>query len=423
VLVVAPHPDDETLGSGARWHELVHEGHDVHVVVVTMGDDFRVDAEAVFQTLRPNAHTYRALGELRARESEAACRLLGLPSGHLHFLGLPDGGTAELFLRYWDEDYHDERTATERDPYLNTAFPGIRYQGLKELWALRELLKVVRPATVILPHPYDHHPDHWASHAFAVLALESLRQEGYGFAQHVVQLQYLVHFPGWPTPMGLDPHAPLLPPAALADAPTAWYPWPLPQPLVELKRAALLQYKTQMQVMAPRLLSFVRRDELFGVSAPAFVSPWHGRWGEVPYTLATAAPVGLAALLQGTTPDERLQVAADAHRLMVHVTSLEGVAAEDRVDLHLALIHPSFPEGVRRLVATLVGRELRAEVLGGEHLSGGKAEVLADRSAVAILPRSWLGEATTFLLGARLHRPNLLPERIPFRLMHMRAQV
>lgn len=35
VIVVAPHPDDETLGVGGTIAKLSKEGHEVHVLVVS----------------------------------------------------------------------------------------------------------------------------------------------------------------------------------------------------------------------------------------------------------------------------------------------------------------------------------------------------------------------------------------------------
>ncbi len=41
LVVVAPHPDDETLAAGGLIQRVLHEGGTVRVVVLTPGDGFR----------------------------------------------------------------------------------------------------------------------------------------------------------------------------------------------------------------------------------------------------------------------------------------------------------------------------------------------------------------------------------------------
>lgn len=77
-LVVAPHPDDETIGAGALIARAVAQGAEVHVVVVTDGAaSHRTDDKA-------------ALVHRRRAEAEAACRQLGLGVDGLTFLLVPD---------------------------------------------------------------------------------------------------------------------------------------------------------------------------------------------------------------------------------------------------------------------------------------------------------------------------------------------
>lgn len=82
VLVLAPHPDDETLVCGGTIARLASEGAHVQVVVVTDGTASRVDLEE---------------GELRRRrrdEARTACDALGVPPPLFH--GFPDGGLEGL---------------------------------------------------------------------------------------------------------------------------------------------------------------------------------------------------------------------------------------------------------------------------------------------------------------------------------------
>lgn len=86
VVVVAAHPDDETLGAGGCLQALHRAGARITVVVAT-------DGEAAFPALDPPAR--RALGRVRRAELAAALRAQGLDDVPVHWLGLPDSGLAD----------------------------------------------------------------------------------------------------------------------------------------------------------------------------------------------------------------------------------------------------------------------------------------------------------------------------------------
>lgn len=88
-LVLAPHPDDETLACGGTVAALARTGTDVRVVVVTDGDGAKVDLPAAEVARR------------RRREVADACRALGVPAPVL--LGLPDGGVTARVAAVADE--------------------------------------------------------------------------------------------------------------------------------------------------------------------------------------------------------------------------------------------------------------------------------------------------------------------------------
>lgn len=83
VVVVAPHPDDETLALGGTMQRLADEGWEVEVVAVT-------DSEASHAV--PGGPP--ALAAVRDAERGAALRALGLGGVAVHRLGLPDTGVA-----------------------------------------------------------------------------------------------------------------------------------------------------------------------------------------------------------------------------------------------------------------------------------------------------------------------------------------
>src|SRR5579872_2311666 len=76
-VVIAPHPDDETLGAGATIMRKVDAGTPVHVVVATDGCKSPVGDPS-------------AVAALRARELAAAASVLGLGPGDVTRLPFVD---------------------------------------------------------------------------------------------------------------------------------------------------------------------------------------------------------------------------------------------------------------------------------------------------------------------------------------------
>jgi len=118
ILVIAPHPDDESLGCGGTL--LLHKqlGHEVRVVFLTDGEKGirKVPAKQV--------------RSIRRQEAHQAASILHIPEDHLDFLGLPDGQVG--------------------------GHAGTHYE-------LREILEKFDPDTIYLPSFLESHPDHYAA--------------------------------------------------------------------------------------------------------------------------------------------------------------------------------------------------------------------------------------------------------------------
>ena len=126
LVVLAAHPDDETLGAGGLIAHCAAAGTQVDVVVATTGEASHP---------RSPTTTPSQLAELRAHEVRAAVQALA-PNARLHLMGLPDGRLAE----------HRERVV----------------QKLSEL--------LVDEAWLLAPWRSDAHPDHGAAGRAARIA-------------------------------------------------------------------------------------------------------------------------------------------------------------------------------------------------------------------------------------------------------------
>ena len=125
-LIVAPHPDDESLGCGGAIALL--RKYEREVVVLTMSDG----------TLsHPNSKKYppEKLRELRESEMCAALEILGVSADKVKF------------LRFKDRSVPNEN-ATDFAAAVET---------------VKEFLIEIQPNTIIVPWRRDPHPDHRAT--------------------------------------------------------------------------------------------------------------------------------------------------------------------------------------------------------------------------------------------------------------------
>ena len=126
VVVFSPHADDESLGCGGLIHQLRSLDREVHIVYLT-------DSGMSHPGSRKFSRADRV--RLREREAQDACRILGVPETHVHFMAQPDG-----------------QLASEWDP----AFAGVVFE-------LLQLVKPWNPDTFVVPWRRDPHEDHRAA--------------------------------------------------------------------------------------------------------------------------------------------------------------------------------------------------------------------------------------------------------------------
>ncbi|MET0811869.1 MAG: bifunctional PIG-L family deacetylase/class I SAM-dependent methyltransferase [Microbacterium sp.] len=122
LLVVAAHPDDETLGVGGSVHRAASQGTSISVIAVTDGEGSHPDSP----TRTPSELAALRRAELRASIDELA------PGAELTFLGVPDGGIRSR--------------SSEVERAVTDAIRSLRAGGSRVL--------------VLAPWPGDGHGDH-----------------------------------------------------------------------------------------------------------------------------------------------------------------------------------------------------------------------------------------------------------------------
>jgi LmbE family N-acetylglucosaminyl deacetylase len=281
LLIVAPHPDDETLCCAGVLERVAHAGGRVSVVWITSGDASELSLLLVDRSLFMTAAAARELAERRMREARAATALLGVPASGQLFLGYPDRGIEVLLGAHRRVPYRARFTGAAAVPYPDAVFPGHPYTGQSLEEDFAAILARVRPTLVLAPSPRDRHPDHSAAGRLALRTLGRLGELA------AVRLWIVHGGEGWPSPRGLYPGLPLTPPPCSLSEPAAAFALEPAEEDVQL--AALRAYDTQMQNLAPFLLAFVRTTELFS-AAPAEASLTAVRAGASPRASDPAPP-------------------------------------------------------------------------------------------------------------------------------------
>jgi LmbE family N-acetylglucosaminyl deacetylase len=255
VLVVAPHPDDETLCCAGYIQRALAAGARVSIVWLTSGDAFELDAVLFERTLRPHGKNLRRLAEVRIAEARAAMATLGVEPSQMLFLGYPDRGLHPLLTDYYTRTFRSKYTGSSNVLYAEALSPGAEYQGRNLERDFDAVLERVQPSIVLAPSPEDRHPDHSAAGELALRALARRQLAG--------RVRFWIVHGGttWPRPHRYRPNLPMPAPAFTADL--GWERFDLTPAERERKLAALRAHRSQMQLMRPFLIAFVRADEIF----------------------------------------------------------------------------------------------------------------------------------------------------------------
>jgi LmbE family N-acetylglucosaminyl deacetylase len=253
LLVVSPHPDDETLCCAGAMRRVLDAGGRVSVVWLTSGDGSELSMLIVEKSLLKPRDKVRDLATRRMQEARNATGLLGVDRSQQFFLGYPDGGLTPILADHRATPWPARFTGETSVPYPDALFPGHPYTRASLEADFSALLDRLHPTLVLAPSPKDTHPDHAAAGRLAIAMLN--RRGELSRARY-----WIVHDgEGWPSPRGYVPGIPLNAPApgfAALD---------LTDAEVERKLQAVNAYHTQMQLMAPFLLAFVRTTEIYSI--------------------------------------------------------------------------------------------------------------------------------------------------------------
>jgi len=258
LLVVAPHPDDETLCCAGVIQRVNAAGGKVGVVWITSGDASEMDLLVIEKSLFRQPLKLRDLAARRMLEAHAAAAVLDIPLERQIFLGYPDRGVLSLLTDHYATPLYSKFNGSSVVPYDNALSPGQPYTGRSLEHDFDSVLQRLKPTLVLAPSPRDAHSDHEAA---GVLAMRAMSERG-----ELSRLRYWIVHGGetWPLPRGYHPTRQAYPsPRAKGLASGAFE---LTSQEEERKLQALQAYQTQMKVMSSYLLAYVRLSELYSVT-------------------------------------------------------------------------------------------------------------------------------------------------------------
>ncbi|QBB70265.1 PIG-L family deacetylase [Pseudolysobacter antarcticus] len=210
VLILAPHPDDESLSSGGLIQASLAAGAAVRVLLFTDGDNNPWPQRWIEKRWVIGAAERMRWGARRRAEAQQALRILGVADDHVRFLGFPDTGLTELLMR--------------ADSELMQTLVG----------ELREF----RSTRLVVPGLQDRHPDHSATHVLARIAMQHADP-----TTAIEVLSYLVH-------------------TDLTELPSTRV-LTLTSPQIQRKREAIAAHETQVRLSGKRFLGFAKPHEYF----------------------------------------------------------------------------------------------------------------------------------------------------------------
>ncbi len=221
LLVLLPHPDDESVAVGGLLQYALAVGSQLRVVFFTDGDNNPWAQRAGELRWRIGPSDRARFAKKRRGEVRAALGQLGVALEGVRFLGFPDQGTTELLL------CGDEAAFT----------------------AVLDAIRVWRPTVIGGPSLLDLHPDHSALAVVAELAVAALG-ETVAVRRRV---RYLVHNPRLRSRVDVGSLA-----------------LPLSEAQQRRKKAAIACHETQLVLRGSWLLSFAASDEMYYLDEPAF---------------------------------------------------------------------------------------------------------------------------------------------------------
>ncbi len=176
VLIFCGHEDDDTAHPG-MIRAAVENHIPIHVVYFTGGDGGGCER---FYMHSCDAARGLDFAEVRMGEARGSLGHLGVPREDIFFLGIPDGGTEQIWYDHHaaDNPYRSVLLASEHAPYRDVVAPNLPFALDPTLAVTKELIARFQPDLIITGHPDERHVDHRTNNWIVVKAMQELLKQG-----------------------------------------------------------------------------------------------------------------------------------------------------------------------------------------------------------------------------------------------------
>jgi LmbE family N-acetylglucosaminyl deacetylase len=415
VLILAPHPDDETLGSCGVLQRAREAGAKAQVVCYTNGDHNELAFIVYEKRFTFRTGEFLHMGEVRRSETIKALSSLGLQPEDMIFLGYPDFGTMAILTQYWKsvKPYRSLMTRISKVAYPDALSSGAPYVGESILKDLKAVISNFRPTKIFVSHPADTNRDHQSLYLFTLISLWDL--EGQIIQPEIYP--YLIHVVGWPKPRGHHLDLPLNPPAQLSGV--SWKQLILTDQEVKVKQTMVDFYKSEIEYNPPYLYTYVRKNELFGDFAAIRLKDDKSdyvAWKSV--VLYQEPPNNKNTKVKGKQILTGLFYAIKGKNLMIKIDLRRKLDKNLGITINLLGYRKNTDFASMPKISVTVGLlGMRIKNKGKTFAAAGAKLRFEGRSLIIKLPFSVIGEPEQILARARTRTPKLPLEASAWRIL------
>jgi LmbE family N-acetylglucosaminyl deacetylase len=274
ILIIAPHPDDETLGTAGVIMQALAQNKEVVVAVLTNGDGYALAASTITGVAQENLSTreFEILAKTRQQWLKSSLALIDFPEKNLHFLAYPDGGLSTIYNAVSATPYtnvlsgHSSTYATDIVDFHRQMFgESANYSKQAVLADLTHLIKLYRPKAIYVTSEADGHSDHQAAFWFT-------RDAAIAAGHNANLYTFMIHNGGnkdWPYPYSFDLKKKFSSHTVSGELIPKGVQWPpttrmaLTPEQAKRKLAMINQFKVEVQLDAGYMHAFAKSEEIF----------------------------------------------------------------------------------------------------------------------------------------------------------------